>query len=228
MVEVMRIMVTSFKRFLAYTAILSVPSPAAGHHQPTPPLETPGYSLASLGQFLVGSLLLSPGSWCAQGSVWALKTRVYFPVLCKSGSSMVGLMATSSKMAYAIPRSAALRGPATAVGHYRAVPPEETLKQFWLCLCGVSGSWCTQGLFESSECSWWVWGLILNEISPLLPSCSGFSFALEHGVSPQSHSSATQPLLQHLPSWWDFSVLGSGVSPQSCSSTTQPPLYLSG
>ena len=128
MVEVMRIMVTSFKRFLAYTAILSVPSPAAGHHQPTPPLETPGYSLASLGQFLVGSLLLSPGSWCAQGSVWALKTRVYFPVLCKSGSSMVGLMATSSKMAYAIPRSAAPRAPAPAAAHCWPIPLQEILK----------------------------------------------------------------------------------------------------
>ena len=41
---------------------------------------------------------------------------------------MVELMVTSSKKAYAIPRSAALRGPATAAGHYRSVPPEETLK----------------------------------------------------------------------------------------------------
>ena len=30
---------------------------------------------------------------------------------------------------------------------------------------------------------WWVWGLILNAISPLLPSYWGFSFALGHGVS---------------------------------------------
>ena len=33
-----------------------------------PLLETPGYSQASLGQSLVGSLLLSPGSWCTQSS----------------------------------------------------------------------------------------------------------------------------------------------------------------
>ena len=32
----------------------------------------------------------------------------------------------------------------------------DTQTQFFLCLCGVSGSWCTQGLFESSECSWWA------------------------------------------------------------------------
>ena len=35
--------------------------------------ETPGHSLASLGQSLEGSLLLSPGSWCTQGFVCALK-----------------------------------------------------------------------------------------------------------------------------------------------------------
>ena len=72
MVEVMKIMVTSFKRFRANTATLSAPDPAAGHCQPTPPLETPGRSQASLGQSLVGSLLLSPGSWCAQGFVCSL------------------------------------------------------------------------------------------------------------------------------------------------------------
>ena len=33
----------------------------------------------------------------------------------------------------------------------------------------------------------------LNGILPLLPSCWGFSFALGYLVSPQSHSSATQP-----------------------------------
>ena len=49
---------------------------------------------------------------------------------------------------------------------------------------------CTQGMFEPSECLWQVWGLTLNMISPLLPSCWGFSFALGCGISPQSHSSA--------------------------------------
>ena len=60
-------MATSLKRSQACTATLSAPNPAAGHHQPTHLLETPGHSQASLGQSLVGSLLLSPGSWCTQG-----------------------------------------------------------------------------------------------------------------------------------------------------------------
>ena len=59
----------------------------------------------------------------------------------------------------------------------------DTQTQFWLSLCGVIGSCCAQSLFEPSECLWRVWGLILNAISPLLPSCWGFSFALGCGVS---------------------------------------------
>ena len=80
MVEVMKIMTSSFKRSHARTATLRAPNPAAGHGWPTPPPETPGR--ASLGQSLAGSLLLSPGSWCTQGSVWALQ-EIVSPVLCK-------------------------------------------------------------------------------------------------------------------------------------------------
>ena len=115
MVEVMKIMVTSFKGSLACIATLSVPNPAAGHCQPMPLLETAGHSQASLGQSLVGSLLLSPRSWCRRFCL--CPPRVYFPVLCKSSSSMVGLMATSSKRANAIPRSAAPRAPVPAAVH---------------------------------------------------------------------------------------------------------------
>ena len=82
MVEVMNITATSFKRSHACTASLSASNPAAGHRRPTPPLETPGHLQASLGQSLVESLLLSPGSWCAQGFVCALQESVS-PVLCK-------------------------------------------------------------------------------------------------------------------------------------------------
>ena len=94
---------------------LSAPNPVEGHCQPTP-LETPGHSRASLGQSHVGSLLLSPGSWCTQGSVYALQESVSQSCI-SSGSSMVGLMATSSKKAYTIPRSAAPRVPAPVAGH---------------------------------------------------------------------------------------------------------------
>ena len=114
MIEVMKIMSTSFKRSSTHTAALRAPKPAAGHLQPTPPPETAGPSRASLGQSLVGSLLLSPGSWCARGSVCALQDSVSQPCI-SSGVSMLGLMATSSKRAYAICRSAAPR--ASVAGH---------------------------------------------------------------------------------------------------------------
>ena len=81
MVEIMKIMVTSFKRSQACTATLSAPNHAAGHHWPTSPLETPGHSQASLGQSLVESLFLSPGSWYIR--FYLYPPRVCFPVLCK-------------------------------------------------------------------------------------------------------------------------------------------------
>ena len=122
-------------------------------------------------------------------------------------------MATSSKRAYAIPESAVPRAPAPAGPLLTHTSTGHTETQFCLSLCGVSGSWCTQGLFEPSECLWQVWGLILNMISPFLPSCWGFSLVLGSEVSPHCHLSAVQPPPQHLPSCWGFSfALGCGVS----------------
>ena len=98
--------------------------------------------------------------------------------------------------------------------------PGDTQTQFYLSLCGVPGSWCTESLSQPSEHLWHVWGLILIAISPLLLSyprrSCGFSFALGCGVSPPSRSSTVQLLLQHLPSCWGFSqvaMLKSGFHP---------------
>ena len=116
MVEVMKIMMTSFKRPNACPGTLTVPNPAAGPHPSMPPLKTPGLSQASLVQSLVGSLLLSPGSWCTQGSVCVLAES--FSQSCvRSGSSIVGLMETSSKSAYALPKWAAPRAPVPVAVH---------------------------------------------------------------------------------------------------------------
>ena len=82
MVEAMKIIVTSFKRSPPCTAALSASDTEAAHRLLTPPLETPGRSRACLGQFLVVSLLLSPGSLCKQGFACALQKSVS-PVLCK-------------------------------------------------------------------------------------------------------------------------------------------------
>ena len=61
------------------------------------------------------SFLLGPGVH----KVLFVPSKSLFPQSCvSSGGSMVALMATSSKRAYAIPRSAAPRAPAPAAGHF--------------------------------------------------------------------------------------------------------------
>ena len=107
MVEVMKIMVTSFKRSHAGIATLSAPSPAAGHHPPH--LCWPGHTRASLGQSL-------GGFWYTQGSVCALQESVS-QVLCKFWWLYGGVNGDLLQEGYAIPRSAALKAPAFAVGH---------------------------------------------------------------------------------------------------------------
>ena len=198
LVEAMKIMVTSLKRCHAWTAALSAPNPAAGHHPPTPPPETPGHPQASPGQSLLGSLLLSPGCWCT-GFSCALPESISQGCV-SSGSPMVGLMAPSSKRAYAIAKSAAPRARPCGRPPPSGTSTGDSQTQFCLGLCGVLGSWCPQGLSEPSELLWRERGLILNVDSPLLPSCWGFSFVLGRGVSPHSHSSA----------YWGFSDFGRG------------------
>ena len=154
----MKIKATSFKRSHAWTAALGGSDPEASHLQPAPLQETPGHSQASLGQSLVWSLLLSPGSWCAQGFICAFQESV-FQFCVSSGSSMVGLMVTSSKRAYATSRSAAPRPPDPAAGHLWPVPPQEILKPSKAGLAQSLGSFpdVQKVLFEPSECLWWVW-----------------------------------------------------------------------
>ena len=131
-------------------ATLSIPNPEADHCRHMPPLETPGHSQASLGQSLVGSLLLPPGSWCTQSFVCVLQESVSL-VLCKFWWLYGGLMATSSERAYAIPRSVAPRAPAPAAGHCWPVIPQDTQTQVWLSFCG--DSWCTQGFVWALQVS---------------------------------------------------------------------------
>ena len=98
-------------------------------------LDTHGQVWVSL--FSQCSFLLGPSAH----KVLFVPSKILFPRCCLGyGSFMVGLMATFSKRAYAIPRSAASRTPATAAGHCRTIPPQETLKHSSGYLCGVSGS----------------------------------------------------------------------------------------
>ena len=175
MVEVMETMETSFKRSHACTAALSAPDPAAGHHWPMPPPQTPGHSWASLGQSLVGSLLLSPGSWCAQGFVCALQNSVP-PVLCKFWWLYGGVNGNLLHEGLCHTQ-VCIQSPCPAAGHCWPIPPQETLKSRSGSV-SVGSPGVDKFLFEPSKPLWLVWGFILNVISPLLPSSSGFSFAL--------------------------------------------------
>ena len=171
MVEVMKIMVMFFKRSHAGPATLSAPSPAAGHHQPRPPLETPGYSRASLGQSLVGSLLLSPGSWCTRFCLHP--PRVYFPVLCKFWQLYGGVNGDFLQEGLCHTQVCCTQSPCPCSRSLLTCTPAgdtQTLK-------GRSGSVSVgfpgvhKALLEPSEHLWWVCGLILNTILPFLPSC---------------------------------------------------------
>ena len=130
-----------------------------------------------------GPLLLSSGSWCAQGFICALQEFVS-PVLCKFWWLYGGDHGDLLQEGLCHTRCAAPRAPAPVAGHCWCVPLQETPKHSSGSVSvRVSGSCYAQDLFEPSDHLWWVWGLILNMISPLLPSWWGLSFALGCGVS---------------------------------------------
>jgi len=122
---------------------LSVLDPAADHHQPTPPLEAPEHSWASLGQFLVGSLLLSPGSWCTQGSVCALQESLS-PVLCKFWSLYSGVNGDLLQEGLCHTQVYCTQSPCPCSSPLLThISTGDTQTQFCFSLCWVSGSWCT-------------------------------------------------------------------------------------
>ena len=126
MVEVMKMMATSFKRSHACTATLNAPNPAAGHHWSMPLLEM-WTLLGKSGSVSCG--VTAPFSWVLVHTGFCYALQEYISQSCvSSGCSMVGLMATSSKKAYAIPKSAAPRAPGPEAVHCWPVPPQEMLK----------------------------------------------------------------------------------------------------
>ena len=150
----MKIMVTSFKRSHARTAACSASNPAAGHCQPTPLPETSGHLQASLGQSLVGSLLLYHGSWCAQDSVCVLQKSVS-PVLCKFWWLYAGVHGDLLQEDLCHIQVCCTQSPCPCGRPLLACTSTGDIPtQFCLSLCGISGSWCAQGLFEPSEHLW--------------------------------------------------------------------------
>ena len=127
MVEVMKIMVTSFKspmHVLLYSVPPTLQQATAYSHLCWRLLNTHGQVWVSL---LWGhcSYLLGPGVH----KVLFVPSKSLFPQSCvSSGSSTVGLMVTSSKRACAIPCSAIPSTPVPVAGQCWPVPPQKTLE----------------------------------------------------------------------------------------------------
>ena len=189
----MKIKSTSFKRSHAGPATFRAPNPAADHHQPRPLPETTGH-IGRSGSVSCG--VTTRFSWFLVCIKFCLcPPRVYFPVLCKVWQLYDRVNGDLFSEGLCHTHVCCNQGPCPCGSPLlTCTSTGDVQTEFCLSLCGVSGSWCAQGWFESSECLWQVWGLIPKTVSPLLLSCWGFSFALGHWVCPQSLSSAVQPL----------------------------------
>ena len=104
--------------------------------------------------------------------------------------SMMGLMMTSSKKAYAthcVTQVCCTQSPCPCgkplLTHAPAGDTQTLNGRSGSVSVGSLGPGAHKVLFEPSERLWQVWGLILNAISPLLLSCWGSSFALGCGAS---------------------------------------------
>ena len=144
MVEVMKIMLYSFKKSHAPTVAFSACDLAAGHRRPTPLPESPGHSQAILGQCLVESLLLFPGSWCAQVSVFALQGSVS-PVGCTFWRLYDGVNGKLLQEGLCHTQVCCTQSPCPCSSPLLThTSTGDTQTQFCLSLCGVSGSWFAQ------------------------------------------------------------------------------------
>ena len=132
-----------------------------------------------------------PFSWVLVHKVLLCPHKVHFPVMCKVWQLYGGVNGNLLQEDLYHTHVCYTQSPCPC---NRPLPTYtftgDVPTHFCLSLCGVPGSWCAQALFEPFEHLWQEWDLILKVNSPLLPSCWGFSFALGHGVSPHSHSSA--------------------------------------
>ena len=143
--------------------------------------QTPGHPQASLGQSLVGSLLLSPGSWCTLGFVYALQESVS-RVLCKfwwlSGGVNGDLLPEGLCQTHVCCTQSPSGRPLLT---WTCAGDAQTLKSGSSSV-SVGSPGIQKVLFIPSECLWPVWSLVLKVVSPLLLSCWSF-FAYRHGVS---------------------------------------------
>ena len=233
----MKIMATSFKRSHARSHSCAAGLPPALQQATTDP-HLHGKLLDAHAQVWVSllwghcSFLLDPDVH----KVLFVPSKSLFPQSCvSSGNSVVGLMETSSKRAYAIPKSAAL---SPCLLHPEPLPLWQSTADPYLhrrhSNTVLSWSlWCLWVLVRI-RCVWFLWaslaGMGFNSKRYFIPPTVLLGLLL----CPWTWSISSK-LLQRLPSCWGFSALGMGYLPtvapvpRSCSSssTAQPlPLFL--
>ena len=117
MVEVIKIMVMKVNLLQKiWWRLCCTPRPRPCSRPPIPLLVTPGHSGQVSVSLLWGhcSFLLGPG---AHKVLFVPAKSLFSQSYVSSGNAMVGLKVTSSRRAYATPRSAAPRAPAPVAGH---------------------------------------------------------------------------------------------------------------
>ena len=122
MVEVMKIITSKGSMHAVLYPVLPTSS-----RPPMPLLEIPGHSRASLGQSLVGSLLLSPGSWCTQGSICTLQESIS-SVLCKFWQLCGGVNDDLLREGLYHTQVCCTQSPVFVAVHCWPIPPQETLR----------------------------------------------------------------------------------------------------
>ena len=93
-----------------------------------------------------------PFSWVLVHKVLLCPPRVYFPVLCKFWQLYGGVNGNLLQEDLCHTHTQSPCPCSRPLPTHNSTEDAQT--QFCLSLCGVPGSWCTQGLFESSEHLW--------------------------------------------------------------------------
>ena len=164
---------------------------AAGHHWFMPLLETPGHSRASLGQSLLGSPLLSPGSWCTRFCL--CPPRAYFPVLCKFWQLYGGVNGNFLQEGLCYTQVCCTQSPCPRLS------PLLTNRRRSNTI--LSQSLWSLWVLVHTRFVWALWealvGMGFDSKCIFAPSTIllGFAFGLGHGISLQSSLSMVQPPL---------------------------------
>ena len=110
--------------------------------------------------------VIAPFSWVLVHTRFCLcLPRICFPVLCKFWRLYDGVNGDLLQEGLCHTQVCCTQSPYPCGSPLLSrTSSGDTQTQFCLSLCGVSGSWCTQGLFESTQHLWRLRGLILNVI----------------------------------------------------------------